>query len=349
MSRPCRFEYAGALYHVMNRGNRRERVFRTQADYGLFLNRLGRFAGEFGVEVLGYCLMPNHFHLFLRTRQANLSRFMQSLLTSFTVVVNRRDQTSGHLFQGRFKAQLEEGEGYFDTVSRYIHLNPVRTQAAKELPLAERRRVLAEFRWSSFSSLVGLTPSPAWLQTAEILNGFGSNRREQMREYRWYVEQGLTVDIRSPEEAVSVPGILGSEAFADRIKREFLLRTTVKDRREQPALAKAHGGHAFSHVLAAVGETYGVTPSFLLRRGCRQREARQVAILAASEFCRGALPLAEMARKFNLSLSGFTSVRDRLERRMAGQRHPLAVPHGQIKAVLVHSLLNDEMKLIAEV
>ncbi|MFA5206611.1 MAG: transposase [Lentisphaeria bacterium] len=349
MARPLRVEFPGALYHVVNRGNRRERVFRSQADYTLFLDRLEQFAKKFDVAVLSYCLMANHFHLFLRTRQANLSRFMQSLLTSFTVVVNRRDRTSGHLFQGRFSAQLVEGEGHFDTVSRYIHLNPVRTQAARELPLVERRRMLAEFRWSSFPFLVGLAPSPAWLLAAEILDGFGNNRRDQMRAYRRYVEQGLTTDIRSPEEAANVPGILGSETFADRIKREFLLRTTVKDRREQPALAKAQGGHAFASMLAAVGETYGVTPSFLLRRGCRQREARQMAILAASEFCRGALPLAEMARKFNLSLSGFTSVRDRLERRLAGRRHPLAVPYGQIKAVLSHSRQNDEMKLIAEV
>ena len=109
MARPLRVEYAGALYHVMNRGNRRERVFRTAADYVLFLTRLERFSMEFGVEVLSYCLMPNHFHLFLRTRGANLSRFMQSLLTSFTVAMNRRDKASGHLFQGRFKAQLVEG------------------------------------------------------------------------------------------------------------------------------------------------------------------------------------------------------------------------------------------------
>ena len=58
MARPCRVEYAGALYHVMNRGNRRERVFRKTADYELFLDRLGRFSAEFGVEVLSYCLMP---------------------------------------------------------------------------------------------------------------------------------------------------------------------------------------------------------------------------------------------------------------------------------------------------
>jgi REP element-mobilizing transposase RayT len=81
MARPLRVEYAGALYHVMNRGNRRERVFRSVADHRLFLDKLGEACSAYRVEVLSYCLMPNHFHLFLRTVGPNLSRFMQSLLT----------------------------------------------------------------------------------------------------------------------------------------------------------------------------------------------------------------------------------------------------------------------------
>ena len=93
--------------------------------------------------------MAKQFHLFLRTRQANLSRFVQSLLTSHTVFTNRRYRTSGHIFQGRFKAQVVEAQGYFATLSRYIHLNPVRVQGVKVLPVEERRRVLAEFRLGS--------------------------------------------------------------------------------------------------------------------------------------------------------------------------------------------------------
>jgi REP element-mobilizing transposase RayT len=82
---------------------------RGSATYELFLDRLGRSAEEFTVEVLAYCLMPNHFHVFLRTREANMSRSMQSLLTSYTVFVNRRDRTSGHIFQGGFVHANERG------------------------------------------------------------------------------------------------------------------------------------------------------------------------------------------------------------------------------------------------
>ena len=136
MARPLRIEYAGACYHVMNRGNRRQTVFAEARDYELFLERLGQFGRQFDVRLWCYCCMPNHFHLYLRTEQANLSRFMQSLLTSFTITLNRRHHSSGHVFQGRFTAHLVENEAYGGEVSRYIHLNPVRTQALRGASVA---------------------------------------------------------------------------------------------------------------------------------------------------------------------------------------------------------------------
>ncbi len=132
MARPLRIEYVDAYYHVMNRGNRRQIVFAEAPDYELFLERLREFSGLFDVRLLCYCCLPNHFHLYVRTVQPNLSRFMQSLLTSFTISLNRRHHSSGHLFQGRFTAHLVENEAYGAEVSRYIHLNPVRIKALRQ-------------------------------------------------------------------------------------------------------------------------------------------------------------------------------------------------------------------------
>ena len=317
MARPLRVEYAGALYHVMNRGNRREVVFRKAEDYELFLDRLGRFAEEFNIEVLSYCLMPNHFHIFLRTREANLSRFMQSLLTSFTVAMNRRDSSSGHLFQGRFKAQLVEGSGYFHALSRYIHLNPVRVAAVASLPVAERRRLLAEFRWSSFPAAVGLAVAPAWLRLDDILNGFGSGRRRQIQAYRLYVEEGLLREIEDPAAAMQARSLLGSDTFIERVKREFLLKSSLRSRPEQRELARFHGGFALPAVVEAVAGVYGVGAAGLYRRGCRAREARQLAMLAASRHCRGETSLAEIARAFGLSPSGLAQAAARMEEKLA--------------------------------
>ena len=142
MSRPLRIEYQGAMYHVMNCGNQRQYVFRKKADYATFLEKLEYFSGLFNVDIYCYSLMNNHFHLLLRTKRANLGRFMQSFLTSFTVTLNRRNRKSGHLFQGRYKAQLVENHGYISKLSRYIHLNPVRVNKYKESSVEEKRNVL---------------------------------------------------------------------------------------------------------------------------------------------------------------------------------------------------------------
>lgn len=155
MSRPLRVEYAGALYHVMNRGNQRQVVFKRKTDCETFVEKLSEFAKAFHVEVYAYCLMPNHFHLLLRTVEANLGRFMQSFLTSFTVTLNRRNRKSGHLFQGRYKAHLVESRKYLMELSRYIDLNPVRVKRCESLSLEEKRNVLVNYTWSSYAAHIG--------------------------------------------------------------------------------------------------------------------------------------------------------------------------------------------------
>ena len=150
MARPLRIEYPGAAYHVMNRGNRRQQVFHSDRDYETFLLKLEEVGDTYQIEIRSFCLMPNHFHLYLCTPEGNLSRFMQALLTSFTVTKNRRDRRSGHLFQGRFKSILVEEELYGSEVSRYIHLNPITRRHPAEMELELKQNLIREFRWSSF-------------------------------------------------------------------------------------------------------------------------------------------------------------------------------------------------------
>ena len=112
MARPIRVEFPGAVYHVTARGNERKRIFRDDEDRRRFLVALEEMAAQFGVEVLVFCLMPNHYHLVIRTPKANLSRAVGWLQTTYTIRFNRRYRRSGHLFQGRFKAHLVEEDGW---------------------------------------------------------------------------------------------------------------------------------------------------------------------------------------------------------------------------------------------
>jgi len=100
MARPLRVELPGACYHVINRGNFRFPVFHEDRDRELILEKLVDFSERFGVHVRAYCVQINHFHCYLQADEANLGRFMQSFLTSFSVSYNRRHGTSGHVFQG---------------------------------------------------------------------------------------------------------------------------------------------------------------------------------------------------------------------------------------------------------
>jgi REP element-mobilizing transposase RayT len=142
MARPIRVEFAGAVYHVMARGNERREIFRDDTDRQRFVRTMGEMAERFGVLVHVYCLMPNHYHLLVETPRANLSRALGWLQVTYTVRFNRRWKRSGHLFQGRFKAQVVDVEGYARSLVRYVHLNPVRPKDKRaEIP-AERREEL---------------------------------------------------------------------------------------------------------------------------------------------------------------------------------------------------------------
>lgn len=315
MARPLRIEYAGAYYHVMNRGNRRQVVFPEPRDYELFLERLGQFGALFDVHVLFYCCLPNHFHLYLRTEQANLSRFMQSLLTSFTISLNRRHHSSGHIFQGRFTAHLVENEAYGAEVSRYVHLNPVRTKALRPASLPTRRKALRSFPWSSYGACIGVAAGPAWFDPTELLSDWGASRKTRMRRYAEHVEEGLLRDLESPLARLEGQTILGTEAFVDRMRRAYILTRTA-DRREQPAFARARQSLAFDAVAQCVGQVCKVEPDRLLTRRGGQRPARQLLIHAACRYCRGTESLTALARRLDLSLSGLTMARTRMDERL---------------------------------
>jgi REP element-mobilizing transposase RayT len=313
MARPLRIEYPGAYYHVINRGNQRNRVFYSDKDYWLFLDRLSEFAGIFDVRVLSYCCMPNHFHLYVKTDRANLSRFMQGFLSSFCIRINWLHKKSGHIFQGRFKAQLVENEQYSAEVSRYIHLNPVRTAFQRHVSPAEKRQILRKYSWSSYPTLIGIRKSPDWL-SMEILSIFQGHRSSQMKAYRSYVEEGLLRYIENPFETMKWQSILGSDSFTDQIKRQYILKQKKPVRKEQPTLWKLQQSRSLKDVTEVVGKICGVDVDAIKQSKGRHSEARRLLIYCICKYCRGERSLSNIAREFSVSVSGLTQARDRFKR-----------------------------------
>ena len=185
MARPLRVEYPGAIYHVMNRGDRREPIFRDDADRERFLATLAEACRKAGWEVLAFCLMPNHFHLVLETPQGNLVAGMHWLLGTYTSRFNRRHRLTGHLFGGRYRALVVDGRGggYLKTVCDYVHLNPVRAR------LTEANAPLRTYRWSSFPQY--LSPPGrrvAWIQVKRLLGEYHIARDDAAGRRRFEAE-----------------------------------------------------------------------------------------------------------------------------------------------------------------
>jgi putative transposase len=159
MSRSLRIEFPGAIHHVTSRGDRREAIFVDDEDRRALLAVVEQAIDRFDADILAYCLMGNHYHFVLHTRQANLSRLMRHLNGAYTQDFNRRHGKVGHLFQGRFKAMLVDRDAYLLAVCRYVELDPVRA-AMVDAPGA--------WPWSSYLGHVGRVEIPAWLDTAGL-------------------------------------------------------------------------------------------------------------------------------------------------------------------------------------
>ena len=191
MPRHVRVEFAGAICHVAIRGNGGQDIFGDDHDRERFLRRVAESVETYGIRLYLFCLMKNHVHFLLETPSANLQRFMQSLETGYTVYYNLRHSRSGHLFQGRYRAKLVEGDEYLLKLSRYVHLNPVQVGKLKNLPAKERIRYLRSYPWSSYRSYVGFEKKLKYVTYGPVLAETGAKRRRRPTEYRRFVEAGL--------------------------------------------------------------------------------------------------------------------------------------------------------------
>jgi putative transposase len=217
VARPIRIEFPGAVYHVMARGNERRAIFFDDPDRQRFLDTLAEMVEQFGVRLHAYCLMPNHYHLLLETPRANLSQALGWLQVTYTVRFNRRHRRSGHLFQGRYKAQLIEADAYAQGLVVYVHLNPVRPPRKTQALAPERAGELKRYRWSSHRVYAGLAPRPPWLR-GDWLKYWGRGA-DAPAVYRRQIAQAFGKPAASPWDGLRGGLVLGGERLWRRVKR----------------------------------------------------------------------------------------------------------------------------------
>jgi putative transposase len=220
MARPLRLEFPGAVWHVTNRGVEQRSINGDDCDRIHFLHLVEKVVDDFRWQLRAYVLMSNHYHLFFRTPQTNLSRGMKDLDGEYASYFNVRHRRVGHLFQGRFGGQLVDSETYLLSLSRYIVLNPVRAGIV-ETP--------GEWRWSSYRATAGLAAAPHWLDHGPILDALNADDwNKAMHEYRDFVAGGIGRDV-SPWENLMAGMFLGSQEFL----REVETKVQVRKRSEE--------------------------------------------------------------------------------------------------------------------
>jgi putative transposase len=221
MARPLRLEFAGVLYHLTSRGDRREDIFDDDADREVFLSLLEKVCDTHDWVCHAYCSMNNHYHLLIETPDGNLSKGMRQLNGVYTQTYNRRHQRSGHVFQGRYKAILVEKEGYLLELSRYIVLNPVR---------AGMVRSARDWPWSSYRATVGQCSGSDCLNVEWLLAGFATTMKLAIEQYRAFVSEGRRQS--APWSSLRGQIFLGSDEFVEKMQ---VLIDEDKDLSEVPS------------------------------------------------------------------------------------------------------------------
>jgi putative transposase len=205
MARPLRIQAPGLTYHVNSRGNRRADIFLDDRDRRRFINRLALVLDLLHAECHAYCLMTNHYHLVVTTRDANLSRLMQGLNSAYGQWWNHQHNQVGHLFQSRFHAQVIQNERYLLTACAYVVLNPVR---AGLVDSPER------WKWSSYRATAGLAEMPPFLRPGLLWQYIGGGDPVAIvRRYREFV-----ADMRAASEGIPAAPVLGDAEFVQRFK-----------------------------------------------------------------------------------------------------------------------------------
>lgn len=310
MARPLRVEYRNAVYHVTARGMERRRIFRDEHDFERMTGILEENAGRHGIKLYGYALMRNHYHLLIETPNANLSAFMHDVQTHYTSYFNNRHGRVGHLFQGRYKALVVEKDAYLLELSRYIHLNPVRAGIV-EHP--------GQWKWSSYAAVIG-RKSADWIDGDEILRYFGRGRSQAVSKYKAFVARGMTAPAPDIMNKVQAQLILGSDDFAEKIKKSIGSGKTVSEgkdiisSRKLLKWSKKEAGEAISTVAAY----YGVTVEEIKAKGRRSNLPREVAMSVFRKFSRW--PLSKIGTVFGADYSAVNKAVKRLSEKAAADR-----------------------------
>jgi len=247
MARKPRIEYEGAFYHIITRGNQRQKIFGDEKDYSKYLEILTRYKSQYKYRLYAYVLMNNHVHLLIETKDIPLSKIQQGINQSYTIYFNKKYNTVGHLFQGRYKAILCDKEAYLLSLIKYIHLNPVSAGIVKEPD---------EYRWSSHINYIGREKGGI-IDIDQVLRMFSENKTKARRLYRAYINDGIKVK-KEDIYRTADQRILGDESFVEQVSEKAEGDIEPKKRKHE---------HSLEEITRAIGSAFGITLKRMREKG----------------------------------------------------------------------------------
>lgn len=289
MSRPQRIIYEDAYYHVMNRGAGRRKIFKDRMDREIFLQTLGEACHQFCIEIHAYCLMGNHYHLLVKTPQANLSRAMRHINGVYTQRYNRSNKTDGALFRGRYKAILVDSDAYLLHLSKYIHLNPISARIVDSLE---------EYEWSSYIAYIDKVKAPIWLMRDEVYGQLTGTEHKAACYQNFIGNKELDKKLIKFYSQHSASPILGDDSFIDSLR-------LVKPSTEVPRYSQAYKRPSISTVVTEVAMMFGeeVNSLITMKKGrVKLNTPRKMAMYIARKY--GDYRLQELADAFGLQHYG---------------------------------------------
>lgn len=212
MARPLRLAFKNAVYHITARGNKKDKIFVSAYDKSVFIEKMNEAFNKYSFVCYAFCLMNNHYHLFLKTPLPNISSGMHYLNGSYTNWLKTKYKIAGVIFQGRYKSILVDEDNYALSLSAYIHLNPLRAGIV---------RTLENYPWSSYPEYMGIKkPRLERLDTSFVLNRFGNHLESARKTYQEFLYESL--GMKNPLKQTYKGFVLGSPAYIVDIKRKIL-------------------------------------------------------------------------------------------------------------------------------
>ncbi len=297
MPRKPRIEFSGAFYHVIARGNQRQRIFKEESDHRKYLQILAIYKNRYRYYLYAYVLMGNHVHLLLETQDAPLSRILQGINQTYTMYFNKKYRTVGHLFQGRYKAILCDRDNYLLALLKYIHHNPLRAKIAERLD---------SYPWSSHPAYIGKSNPLGLVDTDQVLRIFSESKGKARRRYREFMTDGVNLK-KSDVYATVDQRLQGDEAFVERV---------LADHDGGAGAWKRKRAYSLERIAKVIDEFHGVHKGDL-RSPIKSRQAtygRRIFTFTAKEYGYKGKEIADYLRIEPAAVTGYERKRGEMGR-----------------------------------